>query len=251
MNIQWDSRKYADDFSFVPQYGEAVMELLTVSKGSRVIDLGCGNGTLSEKLAERGYQVIGIDDSETMIELAKKKHPDITFRKENALSFRLDEPTDAVFSNAVFHWIDEKDQMQLLTNISENLRDGGELVTEFGGYGCADAVHKALETEFSERGLHYFFAFYFPTIGMYAPMMEKAGLKVDYAILFDRPTEQKSEDGLAEWVRMFNKKPFEGMGASLQEEIIRAAERKLRPVLYRDGHWFIDYVRIRMRARKI
>ncbi len=63
MNIQWDEKKYADDFNFVPQYGEAVLDLITLPKGSFAVDLGCGNGVLTVKLTERGYDVLGIDDS--------------------------------------------------------------------------------------------------------------------------------------------------------------------------------------------
>lgn len=62
---------------------------------------------------------------------------------------------------------------------------------------------------------------------------------------------QKSNDGLADWIRMFNMRPFEAIDPNLREEIIREAAAELRSVLYHDGHWFIDYVRIRIRARKV
>ena len=62
---------------------------------------------------------------------------------------------------------------------------------------------------------------------------------------------QKSNDGLADWIRMFNMRLFEAVDPDLMEEIIREAAADLRPVLYHDGHWFIDYVRIRIRARKV
>ena len=185
-----------------------------------------------------------------MLELAERQHPDISFRKENALTFHPDQPADIIFSNAVFHWINEEDQQRMLNNVARNLRTGGEVVTGFGGYGCAASVHTTLARKFADRGLNYAFEFYFPTIGMYAPMLETAGLRVEYAVLFDRPTPQKSNDGLADWIRMFNKRPFENIDPDLKEEIIREAESDLRPVLFYDSHWFIDYVRIRIRARK-
>lgn len=59
MNIFWDAEKYKKDFSFVPQYGEAVMDLLDAAPGFRVVDLGCGNGALTEQLAACGYDVTG------------------------------------------------------------------------------------------------------------------------------------------------------------------------------------------------
>ena len=60
MNIRWNAKNYKDNFSFVPEYGADVMGLLTVPKGSRVVDLGCGNGTLTKMLADKGYAVTGI-----------------------------------------------------------------------------------------------------------------------------------------------------------------------------------------------
>ena len=80
-NINWNANDYKNGFSFVPEYGESVINLITKDKGSRVIDLGCGNGMLTDKLAEKGYDVTGIDDSVDMLELARKEYPDYTFVK--------------------------------------------------------------------------------------------------------------------------------------------------------------------------
>lgn len=121
MNITWNAQNYKDNFCFVPQYGEDVMELLTAPEGSHVIDLGCGNGTLTEKLSGRGYTVTGIDVSKDMLDLARKEHPDLTFIQADALSFTLEEKADAIFSNAVFHWIDEKNQEIMIANIGKML----------------------------------------------------------------------------------------------------------------------------------
>ena len=118
MNISWDAKGYKERFSFVHQYGEGVMELLTAKPGSRVIDLGCGNGALTAKLAERGYCVTGVDASPEMIALARGLHPDLAFECEDALRFSLPEPADAIFSNAVFHWIDADKQDALLANVA-------------------------------------------------------------------------------------------------------------------------------------
>ncbi len=247
-NISWDATDYKENFSFVPAYGEAVIDLITKQPGSSVVDLGCGNGSLTNHIAERGYTVMGIDDSEEMLRLAKKEHPNLRFIRGNAVSFHLDEKADVIFSNAVFHWIDEKDQPTMLSNICRNLKPGGELVCEFGGSGCAEAVHGTLDQCFSERGLEYRKVFYFPTIGQYAPMLEKAGFKIEYAALFDRPTPQNGADGLANWIRMFVQKPFEKMEKELKEEIISDAVSRLRDRLYLNGCWIVDYVRIQFRA---
>lgn len=251
MNIQWNAQNYKDNFSFVPEYGEDVMSLLTVSRGSRVVDLGCGNGTLTRKLADRGYSVVGIDASKEMIALAKAEYPELRFMQGDARTFRLPEQVDAVFSNAVFHWIDAGQQETMVANLAAQLRTGGELVCEFGGYHCGEAVHAQLEKGFAARGLAYPRTFYFPTIGQYAPLLEKHGMRVEVGLLFDRPTQQKSEHGVIDWVNMFVTKPFEGMDEDLKKEILFEPENALRDRLFIDGKWYIDYVRIRIRAGKV
>lgn len=249
-NISWNVSNYKENFCFVPAYGEAVLDLLTKPKGSYIVDLGCGNGTLTKKLFERGYHVTGIDDSMQMVAQAKSDYPDIEFVIGNALDFTLEYKADAIFSNAVFHWIDEARQQEMLCNIYNQLKEGGELVCEFGGFGCAEYVHSTLEQCFLEHGFEYKRVFYFPTIGQYAPMLEKAGFRIEYAVLFDRPTVQTGENGLADWIKMFVKKPFESIDKNIQDKIICESVNRLKNVLYINGEWIVDYVRIRFRAVK-
>lgn len=252
MNITWDAKGYTSGFAFVHQYGEGVLDLIDAAPGSHVVDLGCGNGALSEKLIARGYRVTAIDASADMLAQARALHPDIAFVQADATDFTLLEPADAIFSNAVFHWIDRDRQPLLSASLARNLRPGGQLVCEFGGYGCAERVHSALERAFAARGLAYPRVFYFPTIAQHAPILEAAGLRVTYAVLFDRPTPQQGEDGLERWIRMFVKAPFEGIAPDMQDAIIGEAVASLRETLRReDGTWFVDYVRIRIKAVKV
>lgn len=249
MNIQWDSEDYKKSFSFVHKYGKDLTELITLPKGSFVCDLGCGGGQLTSELKNMGYDVIGIDASENMLETAKRSYPDIDFRFGDALDFKLGRKADGIFSNAVFHWISAENQNAMIKNIAENLRHGGQLVCEFGGKGCAETVHSALEKIFNEKGLVYTRDFFFPTIGEYAPLLERHGLRVVYASLFDRPTPQ--EKGISGWIKMFDKKPFENLSPDITEEIIARAEKTLSPVLMRSGTACIDYVRIRIKAVRL
>ena len=250
MNIKWDSDNYAKDFSFVHEYGKSVLNW--VDEGSGVaVDLGCGTGELTKELAKKGYDVIGVDASAEMLEKARKAFPEIKFTQSDALIFSLEKKASVIFSNAVFHWIDSDKQDALARNISEQLISGGFLVTEFGGYGCAEAVHSALETCFMRRSFTYPRTFYFPTIGEYAQILERNGFQVRYALLFERPTEQKSKHGVKDWIRMFIKKPFEGMDETTKEEILDEVEEMLESKLYKNGKWFIDYVRIRVKAMKL
>lgn len=122
MNIYWDAEKYKQDFMFVPEYGAAVLDLLDAAPGARVVDLGCGNGALTRQLADRGYQVLGVDASPEQLALARQAYPDLTFREGNALDFALEQPADAIFSNAVLHWIDADKQQAMLDHIASQDR---------------------------------------------------------------------------------------------------------------------------------
>ena len=250
MNIEWDAEKYTSDFSFVHKYGSGAMELLDFSEIRSVIDLGCGNGALTKALRDRGLSVLGIDASEELLGIAREKYPDIPFIRADAADFRAEKPVDAVFSNAVFHWIDRERQPAMLSCVYKAMRKGGQLVFEFGGSGNNALIHEALRSEFEKRGYSYKMPFYFPGIGEYAPLVEQAGFQVRTALLFDRPTELEGENGLRDWIEMFVKVPFSGVKEEDRDAIIEGAVRQLEPVLYKDGKWHADYVRLRMKAIK-
>ena len=248
MNIKWDSENYANNFSFVHEYGKGVMDLVDEGRGVAV-DLGCGTGALTGELSKKGYDAIGIDASAEMLEKAAKEYPDLRFMQADALTFSLPEKkASVIFSNAVFHWIDREKQDALARNIHDQLLPGGTLVAEFGGHGCAEAVHSALEANFMRKGLTYPRTFFFPTVGEYAQILERNGFTIRYALFFDRPTEQKSGHGVKDWINMFVKKPFEGMDIITKEKIMDEVEKELKPKLYKNGKWYIDYVRIRIKA---
>ena len=251
MNIKWDADKYTSDFSFVHQYGNSVMELINAKKNSTVLDLGCGNGALSKALHDKGYIVKGIDASKELLDIAKKNYPDIEFTLADATNFSLHEPVDVVFSNAVFHWIDRERQQDMLQCVYNALKEDGQFVFEFGGAGNTQLIHGALTEIFSEYKYNYNMSFYFPTIGEYATLLERTGFSVRYAVLFDRPTELKGENGLKDWIHMFIKTPFSVIdNEDEKEEIIDKAVAHLRNTLYKDGKWYADYVRLRIKAIK-
>ena len=94
--------------------------------------------------------------------------------------------------------------------------------------------------------------FYFPTIGEYAPLLERHGFRVCYALLFDRPTRLAEGSDVIDWINMFIKKPFEGVDEALAETIKQDTREALRDKLVSDdGSWYIDYVRLRMRAVRV
>lgn len=252
MNIAWDGAAYTSNFSFVHQYGQSVIELIEAGKGSAVLDLGCGNGALSNVLREKGYLVKGMDASPELLDIARKNHPTIEFIQADATCFSLAEPVDVVFSNAVLHWIDREQQDNMLNCVHDALKESGEFVFELGGYGNNDQIHGALREVFSAHGFSYNMPFYFPTIGEYTALLERAGFQVRFAVLFDRPTELKGENGMRDWINMFLKTPFSVVKQEGEKEaMIEEALRGLRSSLYKNGSWYSDYVRLRIRSVRL
>ncbi len=247
-NIDWDAAGYSEHFSFVHQYGGDLLSLLDIRPGMRCLDLGCGNGALTERLKEAGLEVTGMDASENMLQIARSRHPGLTFIRGDATGFSLDHPVDIIFSNAVFHWIDAPKQPDLLACVFAALKPGGQLVFEFGGRGNNALIHRGLAAAFARRKLCYRMPFYFPSLAEYAGLLEQSGFIVTEARLFPRPTLLEGEKGLVEWMKMFVQAPFAGLDEALAEEIRQETAAALRPVLFREGRWYADYVRLRGKA---
>jgi trans-aconitate methyltransferase len=258
---QWNTSLYENKHGFVWQYGEALLELLSPKSGERILDLGCGTGQLTEKIAiavgassssSTIPQVEGIDYSPTMIEKAKENYPHIQFTIADARNFHVDQPFDAIFSNAALHWIKQPDAV--IGCIYQALKTGGRFVAEFGGKGNVGAIANSLYYALDAIGCPVSSdvnPWYFPSIGEYANLLEKQGFDVTYASLFDRLTPLEDGDGgMANWIRMFGSNFLLGLSDEQQLEVIRLVEGNLKPTLYRDGRWFADYRRIRVVAIK-
>src|ERR1700755_3090560 len=108
INTTWNATLYDDKHNFVFKYGEDVVQQLAPQQGERILDLGCGTGYLTNIIAQAGARVIGIDNSAAMIQRAQAAYPDLDFRVMPATDLRFDLPFDAVFSNAVLHWVLDK-----------------------------------------------------------------------------------------------------------------------------------------------
>ncbi|MGI2908991.1 class I SAM-dependent methyltransferase [Tolypothrix sp. VBCCA 56010] len=249
----WNAALYEDKHAFVWQYGEDLLQLLNPKQQERILDLGCGTGQLTEKIATSGAVVMGIDNAPAMISKAKQNYPHIRFNVADARNFQVEQPLDAVFSNAALHWIKEPDAV--IRSVHQALKPGGRFVAEFGGKGNVQAITTALETALQEIGISQPQAlnpWYYPSIGEYATRLEKHGFDVNYAVLFARPTPLADADaGMANWIQMFASAYFTELSHQQQMQVIRKVEESLKPTLYQDKTWIADYRRIRILAVKM
>jgi len=182
----WDPASYEKNARFVSDLGSPVLELLAPKPGQRILDLGCGDGVLTKKIADLGCDVVGIDSSAAFIASARARGLDAHLIDAVALPFH--DEFDAVFSNAVLHWIKRADEM--IAGVHRALRPGGRFVAECGGFGCVDKIRRALVTALDNRGIdgESRVPWYYPTPGDYATRLERAGFRVDSIALIPRPT---------------------------------------------------------------
>src|SRR5262249_3589134 len=142
---------YAANGRFVATLASGVVELLAPQPGERILDVGCGDGALTEQIAARGATVKGIDFSLSMLEAAKKRGLDVEHHSADALPYR--EEFDAVFSNAALHWLSRDRQPALLASIRRCLKPGGRFVAEMGGQGNIAAIRTALSAVLGPYGI--------------------------------------------------------------------------------------------------
>ncbi len=125
-------------------------------------------------------------------------------------------------------------------------------MAEFGGKGNVASITDALQEAMYEiAGVEVESGWYFPSIGAYTALLEKHGLAVQSAVLFDRPTKlEESNHGLRNWLSMFCAGMLVDLPAGMKQKVIEHVEASLRPRLFREGTWFADYRRLRVVAMK-
>jgi len=252
MTNQWDAAQYDAKHAFVYEKAKGLVELLAPRAGERILDLGCGTGVLTAEIAARGAEIVGVDRSQEMISQARKKFRALRFEVLDARELRFNAEFDAVFSNAVLHWIPEAEQV--ITGVARALKSRGRFVAEFGGKGNIRRVVEGFHRAFSALGMREpdgVSPWFYPSVAEYAGLLERHGLEVREASLFERPTAlEEGERGLENWIRVFRQTFLEKMGEENAERWIREVERQCRGELFNDGSWELDYRRLRIAARK-
>ena len=247
----WNTELYNQKHDFVTHYGESVVELLNPQPHETILDLGCGSGELTAKIAASCAHAIGCDAAETMISKAKQNFPQINFICHNAES-PLPLPAnslDAVFSNAALHWM--MNASAVVKNVYNLLKLGGRFVFEMGGSGNVAMVLHSIELAAKDFGLNDLpLINFYPSIGEYATILEQAGFSVAFATRFERPTLLDGKHGLANWVVMFRNNVLQQLPPEQQQHFLAAVKSHGREQLYQDNHWVADYVRLRMVAYK-
>jgi len=229
----------------VPALGAGILARLAPKQGERILDLGCGDGTLTVQIADLGASVVGVDSSPAMVAAARARGIDARLMNISALSF--DNEFDAVFSNAVLHWVRDADAA--VAGVYRALCHGGRLVAEFGGHTNVAAIGTALRAVLARRAVEYEWPWYYPSPAEYRRKLETHGFDVADVVLFPRPTPLPT--GMDGWLRTFAMPLLANATPDQKEQLLRETIALLQPALCDEaGQWTADYVRLQVIAIK-
>jgi len=244
---KWNADNYNKHADFVSNLAFPVVDLLNPQENERILDLGCGDGTLAVEIEKFGTKVVAVDLSESMVEKTKEKSIEAYIMSATELPYENE--FNAVFSNAVLHWVKEPETA--ISKISNALKTNGRFIAEFGGYGNIKYLTDAMQEVFDKNKEYGEFnnPWYFPKDTDYKQMLEANGFEVEYIELIPRPTKI---DDITNWLDIFANGIVSHLTEEQQSVFKEEVRGILKPKIYneKDG-WVADYVRLRFKATKV
>ena len=249
---RWSVTDYAANAAFVPALGAAALALLDPQTGEMILDIGCGEGTLTQQIGAAGARVIGLDASADMVEAARAKGVDAFVADAQALGLDTQLARfgrfDAAFSNAALHWM--LDPAAVARGVFALLRPGGRFVGEMGGEGNLAILRRGLRDELTERGytLPADDPQWYASPAAFSSIYADVGFQEIEASLIPRPTPLPT--GVVGWVKTFRAGFLDmaGVPPGDRDELARAVEARVSPELgQEDGSFTADYVRLRFK----
>ncbi|MFC1673085.1 class I SAM-dependent methyltransferase [Pseudomonadota bacterium] len=243
----WSPETYLRNASFVPEFGKDVVSLLAPQRGERILDLGCGEGTLSAQIQALGADVLAVDASEGQVEATRARG--VGAQVMDGLELDFDGEFDAVFSNAALHWMTPISLV--MEKVFRALKPGGRFVAEMGGAGNITAIRVALYDALETRGISpaRHDPWSFPGPGEVTELLKRTGFDVQSLDLFRRPTELPGD--ISGWLDTFASPYLAAVDDAEHDALMAEVREALVPqLLNADGVWVADYVRLKFKAVK-
>jgi trans-aconitate methyltransferase len=243
----WNPESYAKNARFVSDLGQPLLQLLDAQPGELILDLGCGDGALTEKIAGYGCAVIGVDSSFPQLKAAKERGLNTMVMDGHQLCFQR--RFDAVFTNAALHWM--KQPEKVVAGVTNSLKPGGRFIGEFGGKGNVEKIRSALQETLRRHAIDPapIDPWYYPSPEEYSKLLSRAGFSVNYIELIPRPTKLPGD--ILDWLEIFAQPFTQAVPEPERGSFLKEVRNELATCL-RDGagNWFADYVRLRFKATK-
>lgn len=258
MTHEFDGKKYEKASAHQKEWGNRLISELELQGNERVLDLGCGDGTLTARIAERLPEgdVLGVDASQGMIDVAATKE------KSNLRFFRLDinhmdyeNRFDVVFSNATLHWI--KNHRRLLHNVHRALRADGRIRFNFAGDGNCSRFFAVMRDAMALDNFRSFFAdfdwpWYMPSVDAYDALARSSSLH-DVRVWGENADRFFPDaETMIRWIDQPNLVPFlpvvpDSLKASFREFVVNGMIKETKQ---EDGKCFETFRRINVSATK-
>ena len=241
----WNPETYARDARFVANLGQPLLELLAPKSGEIIMDLGCGDGALTEQIAQ-SVTVLATDASLAQARAAKERGLYTVVADGHHLCFKPQ--FDAVFTNAALHWMRRPEKV--VDGVRQCLKTGGRFIGEFGAKGNVETVRSALHEALRRRGIDPLAVdpWYFPSAEDFSSLLANSSFTVRYVEIIQRPTQLPGE--LLDWLEIFAQPFTNAVGRDYRQGFLDEVCQRSDTLRDLEGRWSVDYVRLRFAAVK-
>ena len=243
----WSASDFAKNGRFMQDMAGPIFAMLAPKPGERILDLGCGDGTLTAEIEAAGADVLGLDISAELLAVARMKG--LSVKRADAHELDYVQEFDAVFSNAALHWMQAPHLV--IEGVARALRPGGRFVGELGGHGNVAAVATALRAVQQARGGNpeHVARWYFPTMEEYEDLLSGHGFAVREMALVPRLTPLKTD--MQGWLRTFCRFFFDRFEEPERSDVLEEVLELLKPSLCdTQGRWTVNHIRLRFSAER-
>lgn len=255
---EFDGEKYKAASSHQKEWGTSLISRLSLRGDEKILDLGCGDGALTEQLSllVPDGKVLGIDASVGMIGTAKKLSGDnLEFVQMDINYLDFSSEFDIIYSNAALHWI--TDHHRLLHNSYEALKTGGILLWEFGSEGNTVNFLEVIQKNITDKVYkdyfkNFTFPWFFPSKKQYEEMLSQMGYS-DFAITeVNRDKFFETSDAMVKWIDQPCIVPFIERIPDRHKDVFRQTviEQMLEKTRQPDGTCFETFRRLQVYATK-